>query len=289
MPDVILPARVFRLERVYERKQIKLLWLALNYAKQEVPGGRDAFSSHIDDILRDMPEQSSIVLSDGTRYEIPEIGPTSKTISNFLSSPASIFDPEFGTFSARDELTDSTDSIARRINASNETLRYIHLYLWLRYPERVSKWEATQIFDLEHDFIENLDDNFEMVSLKNTLPKYAKFYRTDKLYKKRPQGIKMASSDNDLEPNLKRKELIGFAKFEEVKSSVESRCTYISFESYISYADKMSGKSKIEENEKFSRQKFIHFGKSIAFKNKNVIFRVHEYKPLINIDGISVI
>lgn len=64
----------------------------------------------------------------------------------------------------------------KAINTANSTIRYLHLYLWCRKPEKVVKWLDSKEGKSDDLIIKNLDDSFLLFKTSATFRKGIKIY-----------------------------------------------------------------------------------------------------------------
>lgn len=151
------------LMRHYNRRIARNIWIALRDQKMNSIRGQQRFADEVYDVLTTAPAEKLPTYQDGKRYEIPDAGISYKTISNFSKRASEIFQSV-------------SDGGAPEVRVANETLAYLHAFLFLKQPERVAAWRYCDPKDYDNGIVLGLDDTFDRFKPAHSVPASLVFF-----------------------------------------------------------------------------------------------------------------
>ena len=216
MTELAFAKTEYTLSENYNRHLLRHIWRALRDERFNFPKGRIPFAAHIYDTIIGTQKKAIYRLEDGTLYSIPDGGIDGKTIENFINKCSTIF--ELDRVSGH-----------KALNTANFTLRYLHLFLWCKQPERVGKWHSEKRRVIDDLIIKNLDDSFRVFESRKTFPMGIQVLDTSKSeHSLLAMSVESNYNDEDApsfeaDVNMKAP-LIGVAIFLPVEGDVLNHC-----------------------------------------------------------------
>lgn len=256
--------KIGTLPYIPDRLILSKIWMAINADWDSFPKGREPYADHVFETLCKSSNTIFLQYEDGQEYLIPENPPDPKTIGNFINLPEQIITNWY---------KDVTKATKSTIKTSNETINYIHAYLFCKNFNVVSKWKGIRPLTKQKYIVKKLDNSFELRLTYRYFPKpfYIFIIKNGPGYEKNLAGavranLEESASIEEMEQRFGL-ELLGVLGF--FKSDMPlSKVIYIPSDKW----KRINGVNNIDdmETEKYGDKIILKSGNSVSFLSKNL-------------------